>query len=60
MEAALIAAGLLNPNTGSKLVRGIDGEDSLLAQWRSVVQGMDMRIERLNFNETRCYPVYPD
>ena len=39
---------------------GIDGEDALLAKWREVVQGMDMKIERLYFGETRCYPVYPD
>lgn len=59
MEQLLIAAGLLNQNTGSKLVRGIDGEESLLAKWRNVVPGMNMRVERLYYNESRCYPVYP-
>jgi hypothetical protein len=59
MEQLLIAAGLLNQNTGAKLVRGIDGEDSLLAQWRDVVPGIDMQVERLYYSESRCYPVYP-
>lgn len=59
IEEKLAASGLLNHNTGFTLVRGIDGEDRLLARWREVIPGMDMRVERLYFNESRCYPIYP-
>lgn len=62
-RAALVADGLLNPLTGGKLVKGISGEDWLLAQWRAkaarfVCRGLrvtvDMRIDRLSFGESRC------
>jgi len=59
-EQLLIDADLLNPNTGSKLVRGIEGEDVLLAEWRKIMPEINMTVERLCFSESRCYPVYPD
>lgn len=59
-EKLLVEGGLLNPSTGSKLVKGIAGEDELLAKWQALVPGIGMRIERLVFEETRCYPLYPE
>jgi hypothetical protein len=56
IEAALISAGLLNPNTGAKLVSGIQGEDAMLSAWREIVPEVGMRVERLYFQESICYP----
>ena len=33
-KQVLIKKGLLNPNTGTMLVHGIDGEDYLFAKWK--------------------------
>jgi hypothetical protein len=58
IEAALVSAGLLNDSTGAKLVSGgIQGEDTLLAAWRAIVPEVGMRVERLHFNESWCWPV---
>lgn len=57
MHDILIRTGLLNPNTGTKLVKGIDGEDALLAAWRRFLPDVDMGVERLPFNESRCWPI---
>ena len=57
ISVALANAGLLNPVTWTKIVKGIDGEDYLLAKWREVAQEVDMGIERLSHGETRCWPI---
>lgn len=62
-KQVLIKKGLLNPNTGTMLVHGIDDEDQLLAKWRQVASTfihkgkkvhVMMVVER--FNESRAWP----
>ena len=62
-KQVLIKKGLLNPVTGTMLVRGISDEDRLLAKWRQVASGfihkgkkvhVIMVIER--FNESWAWP----
>ena len=64
-KQALIKKGLLNPNTGTMLVHGIDGEDHLFAKWKQVAStfihkgkkvNVGMHYERLMFNESRVWP----
>ena len=57
ISVALANAGLLNPTTWTKIVKGIEGEDALLAKWREVFPHVDMGIERLYHGETRCWPM---
>lgn len=52
----LVEMGLLG-QTWTIIVKGIDGEDALLAKWREVFPNVDMGIERLYHGETRCWPV---
>lgn len=51
---------------GFTIVKGISGEDCLLAEWRSFAKrfiykgqriSVGMHVERMHFNESRCYPV---
>ena len=62
-KQALIKKGLLNPITGTMLVRSISDEDHLLAKWRQVASTfihkgkkvhVMMVIER--FNESLAWP----
>lgn len=64
-KQALIKKGLLNPNTGTMLVHGIDGEDQLFAKWKQVAStfihkgkkvNVGMHFERMTFNESRVWP----
>ena len=64
-KQALIKKGLLNPNTGTMLVHGIDDEDRLLAEWKQVAStfihkgkkvNVVMHFERMSFNESRVWP----
>ena len=64
-KQALIKKGLLNPNTGTMLVHGIDGEDHLFAKWKQVAStfihkgkkvNVGMHFERMTFNESRVWP----
>ena len=64
-KQVLIKKGLLNPNTGTMLVHGIDGEDDLFAKWKQVAsifihKGkkviVGMLYERMSFNESRVWP----
>ena len=64
-KQALIKKGLLNPNTGTMLVHGIDGEDYLFAKWKQVAStfihkgkkvNVGMHFERMSFNESRVWP----
>ena len=64
-KQALIKKGLLNPNTGTMLVHGIDGEDHLFAKWKQVAStfihkgkkiNVGMHFERMPFNESRVWP----
>ena len=64
-KQVLIKKGLLNPNTGTMLVNGIDGEDRLLAKWKQVADAfihkgkkvhVGMHFERMTFNESRVWP----
>ena len=63
-KQALIKKGLLNPNTGTVLVHGIDGEDRLFAKWKQVAStfihkgkkvNVAMHFERMSFNESRVW-----
>ena len=64
-KQVLIKKGLLNPNTGTMLVQGIDGEDHLFAMWKQVAStfihkgkrvNVGMHFERMSFNESRVWP----
>ena len=64
-KQVLIKKGLLNPNTGTMLVHGIDGEDHLFAKWKQVASTfihkgkkvyVGMHFERMTFNESRVWP----
>lgn len=64
-KQVLIKKGLLNPNTGTMLVQGIDGEDRLFAKWKQVADAfihkgkkvhVGMHFERMTFNESRVWP----
>ena len=64
-KRVLIKKGLLNPNTGTMLVHGIDGEDQLFAKWKQVAStfihkgkkvNVGMHFERMSFNESRVWP----
>ena len=65
-KQVLVKKGLLNPNTGTMLVHGIDGEDHLFAKWKQVastfihkgkkVYVVGMHFERMPFNESRVWP----
>ena len=64
-KQVLIKKGLLNPNTGTMLVHGIDGEDHLFAKWKQVAStfihkgkkvNVDMHFEWVSFNESRVWP----
>ena len=64
-KQVLIKKGLLNPNTGTMLVHGIDGEDYLFAKWKQVAStfihkgkkvNVGMHFERMSFNESRVWP----
>ena len=64
-KQVLIKKGLLNPNTGTMLVHGIDDEDRLLAEWEQVANtfihkgkkvNVGMHFERMTFNESRVWP----
>ena len=64
-KQVLIKKGLLNPNTGTMLVHGIDGEDRLFAKWKQVAStfihkgkkvNVGMHFERMTFNESRVWP----
>ena len=64
-KQVLIKKGLLNPNTGTMLVHGIDGEDRLFAKWKQVAStfihkgkkvNVAMHFERMSFNESRVWP----
>ena len=64
-KQVLIKKGLLNPNTGTMLVHGIDGEDHLFAKWKQVAStfihkgkkvNVGMHFERMPFNESRVWP----
>ena len=61
----LVKKGLLSIG-GARVVKGVKGEDALLEKWKQVAEGfifkglkveVDMEFERMNFNETFCYPV---
>lgn len=61
----LIKKGLLNPNTGTMLVHGIDDEDRLLSEWKQVANtfihkgkkvNVGMHFEWMSFNESRVWP----
>ena len=56
VSKTLASMGLLGP-TWTKIVKGIDGEDALLAKWREIFPNVDMGIERLYHGETRCWPL---
>ena len=65
-EALLVKRGLLNPMTGGKLAFLVDGENTLLYRWRLALAGfirkgwkveVGMRVERLTYGESRCYPL---
>ena len=62
-KTVLARKGLLHAYTGTALAHGIDGEDRLLKKWQDAAAAfiykgrhieVDMRIERLVFNQTRC------
>ena len=64
-KQVLIKKGLLNPNTGTMLVHGIDGEDLLFAKWKQVANAfthkgkkvhVSMVCEWVSFNESRVWP----
>ena len=64
-KQVLIKKGLLNPNTGTMLVHGIDGEDHLFTKWKQVASTfihkgkkvyVDMHFERMTFNKSRVWP----
>ena len=64
-KQVLIKKGLLNPNTGTMLVQGIDGEDRLFTKWKQVAStfihkgkkvNVGMHFERMTFNESRVWP----
>ena len=64
-KQALIKKGLLNPNTGTMLVHGIDGEDRLFTKWKQVASTfihkgkkvyVGMHFERMSFNESWVWP----
>ena len=64
-KQALIKKGLLNPNTGTMLVHGIEGEDYLFAKWKQAAStfihkgkkvNVGMHFERMSFNESRVWP----
>ena len=64
-KQALIKKGLLNPNTGTMLVQGIDGEDHLFAMWKQVASTfihkgkkvhVGMHYEWMSFDESRVWP----
>lgn len=64
-KQALIKKGLLNPNTGTMLVHGIDDEERLLAEWKQVAStfihkgkkvNVAMHFEWMSFNESRVWP----
>lgn len=65
-KSSLARKGLLNPLAGTVLVHGIDGEDALLAKWQEAARTfvhkgrkvrVEMGLERLYFNESRCWPI---
>lgn len=56
VSKTLADMGLLG-QSWTKIVKGIEGEDVLLAKWREVFPHVDMGIERLCHGETRCWPV---
>jgi hypothetical protein len=58
ITSKLVEHNLLNPNTHTKIVHGIEGEDALLAEWREQFSSIDMGIERLTFGDTRCWPIF--
>lgn len=60
ITSKLVNHNLLNPNTHTKIVHGIAGEDWLLAEWRKIYSDISMGIERLPFGETRCWPIFPN
>ena len=64
-KQVLIKKGLLNPNTGTMLIHGIDDEDRLLAEWEQVANTfihkgkkvhVCMHFEWMTFNESRVWP----